>query len=301
MTITRVTTLGLYMIAVAWACTPGQNEDAHEAQSDEQPPNEVVSRFDVMPADIGSAAHDVVGADVDVTQSLEVLSEPCLAVTPRKVFFGGKSYGSIVARTVKIESCNDATQRIVGIRLTEESSPRYLLDFSSLGVPPTLSSPLLIGAGSSTLFDVLFSPLGSGEETDDCTAEERGTIFIELDGSTDTEIIELSGTGASMDYPTPVISIEESGTLEPYTTVHLVGNDSYSSDDATIVSWNWAAIVPDGSYSAFVPSYTFPKPSYPVGSAGTYVFSLAVVDSLGVASCVPSEYTVQVVEPTATE
>ncbi|MBM4353456.1 MAG: hypothetical protein FJ109_06605 [Deltaproteobacteria bacterium] len=52
---------------------------------------------------------------------------------------------------------------------------------------------------------------------------------------------------------------------------------------------------PEGSQSVFVPSYTFPNPTFEVNVAGKYTFYLTVYDQTNTPSCFPAEHELFVV------
>ena len=79
----------------------------------------------------------------------------------------------------------------------------------------------------------------------------------------------------------------------PQTVLHLKGDESYGcSGSGGIAKWVWSVEQPVGSQSVFVPSNTFPNPTFEANVAGVYTFHLTVVDQLDGPSCFPAEYEV---------
>ena len=65
------------------------------------------------------------------------------------------------------------------------------------------------------------------------------------------------------------------------------------------MKWQWDVEQPEGSQSVFVPSYTFPEPTFETNIPGVYRFLLTVYDDSGVPSCYPAEYEVVVANTSA--
>ena len=98
--------------------------------------------------------------------------------------------------------------------------------------------------------------------------------------------------------PTAVIQCVEGDEVIPQTVLHLYGDQSYAVT-GTIAAWSWSVDQPPGSQSVFVPSASFPNPTFEVNTAGVYHFELVVYDEQGVPSCAPDMFEVVVVPEAA--
>jgi hypothetical protein len=94
--------------------------------------------------------------------------------------------------------------------------------------------------------------------------------------------------------PTAIIKCAEGDEVIPQTVLHLFGDESYASS-GTIMKWEWSIEQPLGSQSVFVPSKTFPNPTFEANVAGVYAFSLTVWDQTNTPSCIPATYEVIVI------
>ena len=98
--------------------------------------------------------------------------------------------------------------------------------------------------------------------------------------------------------PTAVIQCAEGDEVIPQTVLHLYGDQSYAAV-GTIATWSWSVDQPAGSQSVFIPSSTFPNPTFEVNVAGVYTFSLTVKDEQGIPACVPDLFEVVVIPDVA--
>ena len=94
--------------------------------------------------------------------------------------------------------------------------------------------------------------------------------------------------------PMAVIQCAEGNEVIPQTVLHLYGDQSYAVA-GTIAQWHWSVEQPLGSQSVFVPSDTFPNPTFEANVAGTYSFQLTVYNEQNVPSCVPDTFEVVVI------
>jgi hypothetical protein len=104
----------------------------------------------------------------------------------------------------------------------------------------------------------------------------------------------VSGFGALVLCPTAVIQVAEGNEVIPQTVLHLYGDQSYAAT-GTIAKWDWSVDQPLGSQSVFIPSNTFPNPTFEVNVAGKYTFNLTVYDEQNVPSCAPDTFEVVVI------
>ena len=95
--------------------------------------------------------------------------------------------------------------------------------------------------------------------------------------------------------PQAVIKCLEGTEVAPQTVLHLDGTDSIPAGFSTSISkWQWSVIQPEGSTSVFVPSASFPEPSFEANVQGLYTFVLTVTDSHENTSCMPAHFDVLV-------
>jgi hypothetical protein len=106
--------------------------------------------------------------------------------------------------------------------------------------------------------------------------------------------VPLTGSGWTAVCPVAVILCAEEQEVIPQTVLHLSGNQSYA-DNGPITQFQWSVEQPSGSQSNFVPSSSFPNPTFAVNVAGTYVFQLDVFDQQGMKSCIPARHEVLVI------
>ena len=224
---------------------------------------------------------------------------PCIALTPKKVDFGGKLIGKPAAVTVTITSCGDVPLEVRGISLDEDSSTDFSLDLSALpGVELGTTSltdtdaPIVLQVNEMATFDVTFvpdeiNPLdGNGQPIPDL-----GLIHITSSAFISHLEVEAKGFGVEVECPTAVIIVQEGEEVIPQTKLHLIGSQSYAAT-GSIGKYEWTVEQPVGSQSVFLPSASAPDPTFEANVAGTYVFRLRVWDQNGEESCVPGEYTV---------
>ena len=93
--------------------------------------------------------------------------------------------------------------------------------------------------------------------------------------------------------PVAVASAQEGQTAVPQTALHLQGDHSYA-DGALISTYEWSVAQPAGSTSVFLPTHTFPNPTFEANVAGEYTFTLNVWDDTGQKSPQPMKFSVMV-------
>jgi hypothetical protein len=140
---------------------------------------------------------------------------------------------------------------------------------------------------------------GGGTEDEATIAGEgeppTGLGSIDLVGTDSMDLppqeMPVSGFGVLTSCPTAVISCAEGEEVTPPLTVHLQGDKSYS-ENGPIVEWEWSVEQPEYGSGMFIPSSSFPNPTFLVGTASVYVFRLRVWDDQGIESCAQAEYEV---------
>jgi hypothetical protein len=217
---------------------------------------------------------------------------PCIQVNPKKVQFGGKLIGNKALLPVEVISCGTADLAVTNVMLTDASNDNFKVDYTTLpgfedNSSPTGDNPLNIPVNNQATFNVEYvpnieNPLGE----DGQPVLDNGIILIESNAFDAKLEIEVTGLGVDKECPTAVGVVQEGEQVIPQTNMHLFGDQSFAPSGAT-ASWKWSAQQPAGSASVFVPSDTFPNPTFEVNTAGEYQFSLEVWDEAGVKSCVP--------------
>ncbi len=219
---------------------------------------------------------------------------PCLAVNPAELSFGGKPVGVKSTVPLELSSCGDAPVHISGFRFAEGSSPDFSIELGE-GQAASAEDPLVIPIGGSILVPVVFIP----DQLNPLDGEgsvlfDLATLIIENNTFDGEKEVHMNGAGHEGICPTAIIKVAEGNEVIPQTTLHLTGDESYSSQGA-IVKWNWSFEGPSGSVDVFVPSYTFPNPQLTVNMAGVYTIQLTVFDEMGNSSCYPAVYEVVVI------
>ena len=229
-------------------------------------------------------------------------SGPCISVNPKTLNFGGKVIGQLSVLPVEIQSCGSSPLVITGIKLAEDSSTDFSLDFESLGeygvdvsTGPTGDNPLTIPINQDVELNVRFVP--DAENPKDENGQpipDIGTILVS-NNTFDAELpVTVQGIGVDVNCPVAVIYIQEGEQVIPQTNLHLFGDQSYSPAGA-IKKWEWSVEQPLGSQSVFLPSANFPDPTFEANVAGSFLFQLTVLDENDTPSCVPAEAQVVVI------
>lgn len=211
---------------------------------------------------------------------------PCIALTPRKLEFGGRQVGRTVSETVTVTSCGDEPLVLSEIAMAEGGS-------SAFAVRPPQS--LTIAAGEAVTFAVDFTPAAvAAVDASGTPVLEAAQVSVRSNAFVGDTRLDVSGYGANPSCPVAVIT-KGAGEDEvvPQSTVHLSGADSYSSAGA-ITRWSWDVSQPVGSQSVFKPGADATAPTFEANVAGEYEFRLRVWDATGAESCVAAKTTVTV-------
>jgi hypothetical protein len=214
----------------------------------------------------------------------------CATISDTSVDFGEHFLAHTETRTFAIRPCdiplNPAPHpdslEITGVRLSTDTDNGFQIEpsgmtkqvgeeFVPIGQMPSLENPVLLGLQESLHIVVSFSP--------DSTPPDgfQGTAIIETNDPDHPSFeVKLSGTSKkAMDEPTAQGMIQEGEQVTPQTVLHLLGEPS-SGTNGEISSWKWSVIQPTGSQSTFMPSDTFPNPTFVANVAGEYTFILDV-------------------------
>jgi hypothetical protein len=262
------------------------------APESSDPANAILTIFSNDPATAPISDQDVGGSEVKITANESV---PCIAVNPSKVNFGGKKSGVKAIVPLEISACGDAPLEIQEILMKAGSSPDFDLDLSTLDHIPTAEMPVIVPIGAFATVNVIFIPDAPNPTAEDGSLIlDTGKVVIVNNSFENEKEVELSGAGVELGCPTSIVKCAEGDEVIPQTVLHLFGDESYAGN-GTIQKWEWDVSQPAGSQSLFVPSYTFPNPTFEANVAGIYTFYLTVYDQTNTPSCFPSEYDVLVI------
>ena len=220
-------------------------------------------------------------------------------VSPTKVAFGAKTPGEQTVAKVEISACGNVPLELYDLRLQEGSSADFELDLAPLGMVPSIQEPLVLVGETTASIDVIYVPdaPNSVDENQNIKLDE-GTIGIVSNAFEIESQVPLSGAGVETECPTAVIKCAEGNEVIPQTELHLDGNESYASN-GSIQKWLWSVDQPTGSQSVFVPSNSFPTPTFEPNVAGVYTFYLTVYDQTNAPSCLPAAYEAVVISDEA--
>ena len=268
--------------------------------------NTVKVTFAPLTPDAATASLVVFSNDSTVPAGVEVLIKgnhvgACLKVNPKVVNFGAKGVGLLATLPVELVSCGTLPVEIYSIGLdAERTSEDFALDLTTLpgleaGGEVTEQTPLIIPINQSVELNVRFAP--GGENPKDEAGQpipDLGYIMIANNSFEEQVEVEIRGVGVDIDCPQAVIAIDEGSEVIPQTVLHLKGDQSFAPS-GPIAKWEWTVEQPIGSQSLFVPSATFPNPTFEANVAGSYLFKLSVWDENGTPSCVAAEAEVVVI------
>jgi len=214
---------------------------------------------------------------------------PCIQVNPVTLQFGGQQLFGKAVLPVEVVSCGKAPLHVTGIELMDGSHPAYGLEMtdelSGGVVPPDEQRTYLVSYRPEEP-----SPVGD----DGRYLMDHGLLRITSDAPDPTMELPISGVSVTKSCPTAIGIVQEGDEAIPQTNLHLWGDQSFTAIGA-VASWKWHVEQPSGSASVFVPSDTFPNPTFEANVAGEYVFALEVGDEAGNASCIPWQQSVMVI------
>ena len=214
---------------------------------------------------------------------------PCIQINPKKVTFGAKLVGGKSSLPVELVNCGPAELEVSALFLAESSSGDYALATST----PKL--PFAIPVNGTRTVDLTFDPsLEASLDELGLPIPETGTLVVESNAFVPVVEIGVEGFGTWTPCPTAVATVQEGQSVEPQTTLHLSGSQSFGPV-GPIAEWTWTVEQPQGSVSGFQPSASFPEPTFETNVAGLYAFTLEVTDEQGVTSCVPAKTEVLVI------
>jgi hypothetical protein len=224
---------------------------------------------------------------------------PCIEVEPSPdLDFKGQLVGGISELPVIVRNCGNSPLEITNIGLSEDTNENFIMSYDNLstGSAPVDGAPLMIGVNGIETFGVMYTPSEESQINPETGTffTDNGTLLIGNNSYESDLQMPLSGFGVTDICPKGVIEVLEGDSVIPQTTLHLKGDGSYAPA-GQITDYYWEVDQPKGSKSVFVPSSTWPNPTFQANVAGSYEFSLEVTDQLGTASCEITYYTVVVI------
>lgn len=285
-------------VLLAGGCTGRKVEPVGALGEDE-------SSEDGATAEVGNLPPDA-GLDPDTTATspdwpngheVELIGNeavPCMAVKPEIIDFGVANVGVEDVKSVEVVSCGEKPLHISGVRFQKGASPAFSMKLSDDGSSPGPDSPAELMPGESLEVLIAYAPTAAcPQRADGSFVPDEAVLVIENDSYYPEQEVLIKGIGLEGDYPVAVITSTEPDEVAPQCIVHLFGDGSYSAN-GEIVEWHWSVEAPDYETSQFIPSATFPNPTYETSIASTYRFKLTVVDELGFESPLPAVYEVLV-------
>jgi hypothetical protein len=257
-------------------------------------PEDAESRNGVLQVHSNDPAKDWTVINLEAIQS-----GPLIGVNPVAIEFGPRVVGRQSALQLQLLSRGTEPLSISGIAFDAGSSPDFAVDTTTVtvnGEPISAANPLVIPPNDFRTLAVYFTPdvINDVDEVTGQPVKDIGTLVILNNSFEDTVAIPVDGYGVLQDCPVGVIVIEEGEEVIPQTNLHLQGDQSYAMV-GQIYKWEWRVDQPVGSQSVFVPSPTFPNPTFEANVAGTYTFYLDVWDEEDTKSCEPATYEVVVI------
>jgi len=258
---------------------------------------------DALDEGLGGAGGDLVPGNGDepadeVGRTLDEVAPPpssCISVNPAKVNFGGTLLGMKAVMPVEVSCCGDEPLLLYGTAMAEGSSLDFDVDLTGLDHPPSVEDPVVVPAGESILVNVEYVPdVPNPVAEDGALVLDEGILLIDSNALTSPTEVPLSGAAIDCCCPTAIIKVQEGEEVIPQTVLHLFGDESFAGN-GTIQKWEWDVVQPSGSLSVFMPSYTFPNPTFEANVAGVYSFYLTVYDQTNTPSCFPASYEVVVI------
>lgn len=217
---------------------------------------------------------------------------PCLSVEPSpQVNFGAVVVGGLVTRDVKLCNCGSELLSLSSIALQGGGSEAFALDFAGAATPSD-AAPLVLAVNACTSVKGRYTPVELSpidKATGSATPE---TSTLQVTSNAPAKSVQLLGVAVKEVCPQAKIKVTIGNSpdpveeVPPQTVLHLSGSNSSAPGGASIASFLWSVKKhPEGTPSSFVPSATFPNPTYAANAAGEYQFCLVVTDTNGQASC----------------
>ncbi len=232
---------------------------------------------------------------------------PCMQLEPAaSVNFGGVKLGAPTPREIRIKSCGGAELVIDKIEFGDAgNSDEFSFDFTKLNAKypgvdaktgPTKDKPLKIEVNGEAVFEVIYTPEDESKEDPNTGKPKPDTAEVKLttNAFNSKNSVLCEGIGVIQTCPTAKMKVQEGEEVVPQTMLHLKGDQSQPAGGGAIKKYKWTAKQPGGSKQVFVPSSSFPNPTFTANAAGEYEFCLEVWDQSDQKGCAPACVTVLV-------
>ncbi|MCO4763152.1 MAG: choice-of-anchor D domain-containing protein [Myxococcales bacterium] len=232
---------------------------------------------------------------------------PCMQLEPAgTVNFGGVKLGSPTPRQIRIKSCGGAELIVDKIEFGDAgNSDEFTFDFTKMNAKfpgvdaktgPTKAKPLKIGINDEAIFEVVYTPEDESKEDPNTGKPKPDIAEVKLTNNAfdSKSSVLCEGIGVVQTCPTAKIKVQEGEEVIPQTMLHLKGDQSQPTGGGSIKKYKWTATQPGGSNQVFVPSSSFPNPTFTANAAGEYKFCLEVWDQSDQKSCAPACVTILV-------
>lgn len=244
----------------------------------------------------------VSGVPVVLTANSKV---PCLKLTPEATLnFGAVVFGNNTTRDIEVASCGSEVLTITSIDWKAGSNGNFTPDWTLAAetMPgldpvkgPTADKPLKLGVNQSVKFQITYEPnvISPIDEATGVAKPDVATLVAASNAA--PQNLVMQGIGVKEACPQAKIEIDEGEEVIPQTTLHFDGTSSVAPGGGVIKGYKWSVQQqPEGSAQTFLPSTTFPTPTFTPNVAGEYIFCLVVTDGTDQKSCVESCLTVLV-------
>jgi hypothetical protein len=203
-----------------------------------------------------------------------------VTVTPAAADFGVVALGTRKELELRV-AVSGAPVTVESIGFDPPSSPAFALGAD------TPATPLTVAADGALALTVGYTPVACA----DPGAAEIATLVLVLADGLEPLVVPLTGTceGPNEGW----VVVDEGPLVVPQTRLHL------SLAGTSAWRFEWRVEQPAGSQGVFVPSPTFPAPTFEANVAGTYRFSVVVRGEDGAALPPPASYEVRVVPEAA--
>ncbi|MBN1947201.1 MAG: hypothetical protein JW797_16135 [Bradymonadales bacterium] len=246
------------------------------------------------------------------TAAPDLVDGPCFTVTDEEgVDFGRQGIGQIHLRSMTLTNCSRTELvEVSSLAILEHPDRPGATSFTLMDVPGP-QEPFTVGTGDDWTFNLGYQPaeytVASHPElceADPCEVTEGAILAITASADAIDQSIEvdLAGTGVESVCPVAVARARIHDTAYPWSTslevdagtyLDLDGSQSHDPD-GSLSAYHWTVQVPSPGTLAggFIPNARVASPNFLLEYGGTYVFSLEVIDDVGLASCETSQVVV---------
>ena len=234
-----------------------------------------------------------------VAQLVANANLPCIKVIPAGgLDFGAVQVGGQALREIVLRNCGGSPLVIHGIDLDAgNSSPEFDVVFDAMKAQspqidaekgPTQEAPITLGPNAKASFTVRYQPSVESalDPATNLPAPDLADVRVFSNALHKVNTIHCRGVGVLQVCPTAKIKVLEGEEVVPQTNLHLVGDESFATGGGQVTKYKWQATKqPAGSMQVFLPSTSFPNPTFAVNTVGQYEFTLRVWDAAGTESC----------------